>query len=222
MFLALDVARERGVVRRRDVFGWIALALMASTSFGMGIAIGCTPLLVLLLGPDAGLERNARTAVWLVPLATIVVYVTVQSLHLQDSGMFYYQLMSPSAVLGAWSYALSMISVMVPYALSVLMVGFLGAPRTDPAMWRLIVGAACIVAVIAAALRMRALDRRRLLAAAVAMMAYGLAVAGCAPPFQQTVWPPGEAAVISLHYYTCLRTGIELSGFPIVRAARRH
>jgi hypothetical protein len=212
LLLTLDLARERSEARPLNIGVWIVLALMASTSFGMGLAVGLAlPLLVWLLGPVAGLRRGARVAVWAVPLVTVALYLAVRAFDPQESKGQVDELVSVHAALGAWRYGVSMILLMVPYAFSVLSFGFLGAPRTDPATWRLVIGAACVAAVLAAGLRMRALDRRRVLAAAaLAMLAYGVVVAGRAPVFQQMAFTPGQAATIPLHYHTFPSIGLVL------------
>src|SRR5262249_52885688 len=113
------------------------------------------------------------------------------------------------AAFGAWRYGTSMFLDMVAYGFSVLAVGFLGAPRADPAAWRLATGAGCAAAVVAASVWMDQLERCRLVAAAaIALLSYGIVAAGRAALFQRIAWAPGDAATIPLHYHTFPSIGL--------------
>jgi len=158
--------------------------------------------------------------VWLTPPCVVLLYFFVRRLDAREAAETAAGLVSVHAALRAWRFAILMVLQMVAFALSVLSLGFLGAPQGELASWRMVLGGAAAAALATASMcTIGTLDRCRLLAAAsLSLAAYALVAAGRAP-FLQEHFSVGWAATLS-HYHSFPTLGLVVAVCLIWRALR--
>jgi hypothetical protein len=207
LLLLLDGGRDRDGVSFGRAAGWGLLAFLASTSFGMGLAVAFTlPVLVWLSGRRVR-TTAARFVLWATPLVALATYVAVRALVPSPVGPSVDSTVSPGAALADWRFGLAFAAALLQWGLSALVLGVFGPAFPDPRTIRTVAAGCAVVLGALALVRMQSARRRQVLAVSlVVVLAYLLVAAGRGPFFVHLArfTATRSAMVPRYHYFPTL------------------
>src|SRR5262245_11405923 len=126
------LASAGGPLRLRTASAWIALLLVGTTFFGVGLGVALAfPLVVFLMVPDAWRQRDPRTALLLLPIVTLVLYFVLRWVANQIEPLSPEEVMQQRVAQTGFDAVPPMFAQLLAFAMAGTVLGPL-LPETDP------------------------------------------------------------------------------------------